>query len=69
MQICILNALRADVSTEELLVESFSSYRFLNAGHVQVTGIEDDEVFEETLEAMAVLGFNEDERIGEKLLL
>ncbi|XP_031421345.1 myosin-11 isoform X2 [Clupea harengus] len=53
-----------DKIKEELLVESFSSYRFLNAGHVQVTGIEDDEVFEETLEAMAVLGFNEDERIG-----
>lgn len=52
------------ISTEDLLVESFSSYRFLNLGHVQVPGIEDDEMFEETLEAMAVLGFNEEERMG-----
>ncbi|XP_062388682.1 myosin-11 [Sardina pilchardus] len=53
-----------DKVKEDLLIESFNSYRFLNLGHVMVPGIEDDEMFEETLEAMAVLGFNEDERIG-----
>ncbi|KAL2101524.1 hypothetical protein ACEWY4_003285 [Coilia grayii] len=53
-----------DKFRDELLIESFSNYRYLNAGHVQVPGIEDDEMFVETLEAMAVLGFNEDERLG-----
>uniref|UniRef100_A0AAR2LJ29 Myosin, heavy chain 11b, smooth muscle n=1 Tax=Pygocentrus nattereri TaxID=42514 RepID=A0AAR2LJ29_PYGNA len=48
----------------ELLLEDFGKYRFLVAGHVQVQGQQDDEMFDETLEAMDVLGFNEEERIG-----
>uniref|UniRef100_A0A8C2BJZ3 Myosin, heavy chain 11b, smooth muscle n=1 Tax=Cyprinus carpio TaxID=7962 RepID=A0A8C2BJZ3_CYPCA len=51
-------------STDELLLEDFGNYRFLVAGHVQVQNQQDDEMFEETLEAMEVLGFNEEERIG-----
>ncbi|XP_061701685.1 myosin-11-like [Syngnathoides biaculeatus] len=53
-----------DKMKEELLLESFSSYRFLIAGHVEVSGIEDDELFLETLEAMEIMGFTEEERIG-----
>ncbi|XP_037112079.1 myosin-11-like [Syngnathus acus] len=53
-----------DKLREELLLEGFSSYRFLVAGHVEVPGIEDDELFVETLEAMAIMGFTEEERIG-----
>lgn len=34
------------------------------AGHVEIPGQEDDEMFVETLEAMEILGFNEEERIG-----
>ncbi|XP_036445748.1 myosin-11 isoform X1 [Colossoma macropomum] len=49
---------------EELLLEDFGKYRFLVAGHVQVQGQQDDEMFDETLEAMDVLGFNEEERVG-----
>ncbi|XP_077411907.1 myosin-14-like isoform X2 [Vanacampus margaritifer] len=53
-----------DKMKEELLLEGFSSYRFLVAGHVEVAGIEDDELFVETLEAMEIMGFTEEERIG-----
>uniref|UniRef100_A0A8C2H8P0 Myosin, heavy chain 11b, smooth muscle n=1 Tax=Cyprinus carpio TaxID=7962 RepID=A0A8C2H8P0_CYPCA len=53
-----------DNMRDELLLEDFGNYRFLVAGHVQVQNQQDDEMFEETLEAMEVLGFNEEERIG-----
>lgn len=49
---------------EDLLLEGFGSYRFLVAGHVEIPGQEDDVLFEETLEAMGIMGFNEEERIG-----
>ncbi|KAI4822087.1 hypothetical protein KUCAC02_007649 [Chaenocephalus aceratus] len=49
---------------EELLLEDFSAYRFLVAGHVEIPGQEDDEMFLETLEAMEIMGFAEEERIG-----
>ncbi|KAM9346433.1 uncharacterized protein ABDE67_013040 [Symphorus nematophorus] len=53
-----------DKMREELLLEDFSSYRFLLAGHVEIPGQEDDEMFDETLEAMEIMGFTEDERLG-----
>lgn len=34
------------------------------AGHVEIPGQEDDLLFDETLEAMEIMGFNEEERIG-----
>lgn len=49
---------------EDLLLEGFGSYRFLVAGHVEIPGQEDDVLFDETLEAMEIMGFNEEERIG-----
>lgn len=53
-------------SSEELLLEPFSNYRFLSDGHVQITGQQDDELYEETMEAMNIMGFSEEERNGEK---
>ncbi|TMS15142.1 Myosin-11 [Larimichthys crocea] len=53
-----------DKLREDLLLENWSSYRFLLAGHVEIPGQQDDVMFEETLEAMAIMGFTEDERIG-----
>ncbi|XP_035510181.1 myosin-11-like [Morone saxatilis] len=53
-----------DKLREELLLEDFSCYRFLVAGHVEISGQEDDEMFIETLEAMEIMGFTEEERIG-----
>uniref|UniRef100_A0A8C7JS75 Myosin, heavy chain 11b, smooth muscle n=1 Tax=Oncorhynchus kisutch TaxID=8019 RepID=A0A8C7JS75_ONCKI len=53
-----------DQLKEELLLEDFGAYRFLVAGHVEVPGQEDDQMFIETLEAMEIMGFSEDERTG-----
>lgn len=35
------------------------------AGHVEIPGQEDDLMFDETLEAMEIMGFTEEERIGQ----
>uniref|UniRef100_H2TRH2 Myosin, heavy chain 11a, smooth muscle n=1 Tax=Takifugu rubripes TaxID=31033 RepID=H2TRH2_TAKRU len=51
-----------DKLREELLLEPFSNYRFLSDGHVQITGQEDDELYDETMEAMNIMGFSEEER-------
>ncbi|KPP74615.1 myosin-11-like [Scleropages formosus] len=53
-----------DKMREELLLENFSDYRFLVAGHVQVPGQQDDELFDETFEAMDIMGFSEEEKLG-----
>ncbi|CAI5676428.1 unnamed protein product [Oreochromis niloticus] len=53
-----------DKMREELLLEDFSSYRFLIEGHVEIPGQEDNEMFDETLEAMDIMGFTEEERLG-----
>ncbi|XP_037544381.1 myosin-11-like isoform X3 [Nematolebias whitei] len=53
-----------DKMRDELLLEDFSRYRFLMAGHVEIPGQEDDELFVETLEAMEIMGFTEEERLG-----
>uniref|UniRef100_A0A8C7ZY13 Myosin, heavy chain 11a, smooth muscle n=1 Tax=Oryzias sinensis TaxID=183150 RepID=A0A8C7ZY13_9TELE len=52
-----------DKLREELLLEPFSNYRFLSAGHVQIPGQQDDEMFEETMEAMQIMGLTDEERI------
>ncbi|GAA6086710.1 myosin-11a isoform X3 [Tachysurus ichikawai] len=49
---------------EELLLENFNNYRFLVAGHVQVPGNQDDEMYDETMEAMNIMGLTDEERIG-----
>uniref|UniRef100_A0A665V3G1 Myosin, heavy chain 11a, smooth muscle n=1 Tax=Echeneis naucrates TaxID=173247 RepID=A0A665V3G1_ECHNA len=57
-----------DKLREELLLEAFSNYRFLSAGHVQIPGQQDDEMYEETMEAMKIMGFTDEERIGINIL-
>uniref|UniRef100_A0AAX7VLZ5 Myosin, heavy chain 11a, smooth muscle n=1 Tax=Astatotilapia calliptera TaxID=8154 RepID=A0AAX7VLZ5_ASTCA len=52
-----------DKLREELLLEPFSNYRFLSAGHVQLPGQQDDEMYEETMEAMNIMGITEEDRI------
>ncbi|KAM7387492.1 hypothetical protein PAMA_009893 [Pampus argenteus] len=53
-----------DKMREELLLENFSSYRFLVAGHVEIPGQQDNEMLDETLQAMEIMGFTEEERLG-----
>lgn len=55
---------RCVLLSDDLLLESFNNYRFLSAGHVQLPGQQDDEMYEETLEAMTIMGFTDEERIG-----
>lgn len=52
------------VSADELLLEDFNSYSFLMGGRVEIPGLQDDELFEETLEAMEIMGFTQEERLG-----
>lgn len=53
--------------TEDLLLEGFNKYRFLMEGHVQVPGNQDDDMYEETMEAMSIMGFTDEERTGDAL--
>lgn len=46
-------------------MESFNSYPFLSNGFVPIPAAQDDEMFQETLEAMSIMGFNEEEQLGE----
>ncbi|XP_006261644.2 myosin-11 isoform X1 [Alligator mississippiensis] len=46
----------------ELLLEGFNNYTFLSNGYVPIPSQQDDEMFQETLEAMAIMGFNEEEQ-------
>ncbi|KAF1489284.1 Myosin-11, partial [Megadyptes antipodes antipodes] len=48
----------------DLLLEGFSNYTFLSNGHVPIPAQQDDEMFQETLEAMTIMGFNEEEQIA-----
>lgn len=50
---------------DDLLLESFNSYTFLSNGFVPIPAAQDDEMFQETLEAMSIMGFNEEEQLGE----
>ncbi|TRY92871.1 hypothetical protein DNTS_029149 [Danionella cerebrum] len=51
-----------DKIREELLLENVNNYRFLSAGHVQIPGNQDDEMYDETMEAMEIMGFSVEER-------
>lgn len=48
----------------ELLLEGFSNYTFLSNGYVPIPSQQDDEMFQETLEAMSIMGFSEEEQTG-----
>ncbi|XP_032649299.1 myosin-11 isoform X1 [Chelonoidis abingdonii] len=49
---------------KDLLLESFNNYTFLSNGHVPIPGQQDDEMFQETLEAMTIMGFSEEEQLA-----
>uniref|UniRef100_A0A8B9ZLK4 Myosin heavy chain 11 n=1 Tax=Anas platyrhynchos TaxID=8839 RepID=A0A8B9ZLK4_ANAPL len=46
----------------DLLLEGFNNYTFLSNGHVPIPAQQDDEMFQETLEAMKIMGFTEEEQ-------
>lgn len=49
----------------ELCLEGYNNYRFLSNGNVTIPGQQDKDIFNETLEAMRIMGFPEDEQVGE----
>ncbi|XP_030636884.1 myosin-11a isoform X1 [Chanos chanos] len=53
-----------DKLREELLLENFTNYRFLSNGNVQIAGSQDDDMYEETMEAMTIMGFTDEEKAG-----
>ncbi|XP_054247011.1 myosin-11 isoform X1 [Indicator indicator] len=48
----------------DLLLEGFNNYTFLSHGFVPIPSQQDDEMFQETLEAMKIMGFSEEEQIA-----
>uniref|UniRef100_A0A8B9TX44 Myosin heavy chain 11 n=1 Tax=Anas platyrhynchos TaxID=8839 RepID=A0A8B9TX44_ANAPL len=52
----------------DLLLEGFNNYTFLSNGHVPIPAQQDDEMFQETLEAMKIMGFTEEEQTGENFV-
>ncbi|XP_032637635.2 myosin-9 [Chelonoidis abingdonii] len=48
----------------DLLLESYNKYRFLSNGHVTIPGQQDKDMFQETLEAMKIMGIPDEEQIG-----
>uniref|UniRef100_A0A8B9K9Y1 Myosin-9 n=1 Tax=Astyanax mexicanus TaxID=7994 RepID=A0A8B9K9Y1_ASTMX len=53
-----------DKLRSELCLESYSKYRFLSNGNVTIPGQQDKDMFTDTLEAMRIMGFPEEEQIG-----
>lgn len=48
----------------ELCLEDFSKYRFLSSGNMTIPGLQDTDLFAETVEAFKIMNIPEDERIG-----
>ncbi|KTF79513.1 hypothetical protein cypCar_00035538 [Cyprinus carpio] len=53
-----------DKVRSELCLESYSKYRFLSNGNVTIPGQQDRDLYLETVEAMRIMGFSEEEHIG-----
>lgn len=49
---------------EDLLLEGFSNYTFISHGYVPIPSQDDSDMFQETLEAMEIMGFVEEEQIS-----
>ncbi|KAM3915796.1 myosin-11 isoform 4-T4 [Leptodactylus fuscus] len=49
---------------EDLLLEGFGNYTFFSHGYVPVPSQDDGDMFQETLEAMEIMGFTEDEQLS-----
>lgn len=48
-------------NTADLLLEGFNNYRFLSNGYIPIPGQQDKDNFQETMEAMHIIGFSHDE--------
>ncbi|NXL48065.1 MYH9 protein, partial [Podilymbus podiceps] len=48
----------------DLLLEPYNKYRFLSNGHVTIPGQQDKDMFQETMEAMKIMGIPDEEQLG-----
>ena len=48
---------------KECLLDDPKSYTYLNYGHVPVPAINDQELYRQTIEAMTIMGFNQEEQL------
>lgn len=55
--------------TADLLLEGFNNYRFLSNGYIPIPGQQDKDNFQETMEAMHIMGFSHDEILCKLLSL
>uniref|UniRef100_A0A671PDT3 Myosin-9 n=1 Tax=Sinocyclocheilus anshuiensis TaxID=1608454 RepID=A0A671PDT3_9TELE len=53
-----------DKLRSELCLESYNKYRFLSNGNVTIPGQQDRDMYLETMEAMRIMSFPEEEQIG-----
>ncbi|ELW53058.1 Myosin-10 [Tupaia chinensis] len=51
----------ANIETSDLLLEGFNNYRFLSNGYIPIPGQQDKDNFQETMEAMHIMGFSHEE--------
>lgn len=56
-------------TTADLLLEGFNNYRFLSNGYIPIPGQQDKDNFQETMEAMHIMGFSHDEILCKLLSL
>lgn len=54
----------SNLITADLLLEGFSNYRFISNGYIPIPGQQDKDNFQETMEAMHIMGFSHDEILG-----
>ncbi|XP_073799893.1 myosin-9 isoform X1 [Danio rerio] len=53
-----------DKLRSELCLEGYNKYRFLSNGNVTIPGQQDRDMYVETVEAMRIMGFSEEEHVG-----
>lgn len=53
----------------DLLLEGFNNYRFLSNGYIPIPGQQDKDNFQETMEAMQIMGFSHEEILCTSTLL
>ncbi len=63
----LLNGMN-DAEKKEFLVQDAKTYRFLANGNLPVPGLNDSQEFEDTKEAMIVMGMTDEEQAGEGTL-
>ena len=59
----IINGM-SDAEKKEFLVQEARSYKYLSNGNLPVPGVNDSQEFEDTKEAMNIMGMSEEEQTG-----